>query len=152
MKTINIHWTYSNLRDVCGVCNHTHTFAASYALVLTLTAWLPQRAEVSLAACPATGILIGCRDGCHHASWENTFVCVCVLVCVCVCDDCVCHAGNEQPMKMLAIFYICLSVFACFLFFNFLGWVFLHVMITNRGCLDPCLCSNVIKAYLNSNQ
>lgn len=151
MKTINIHWTYSNLRDVCGVCNHTQTFAASYALVLTLTAWLPQRAEVSLAACPVTGILIGCRDDCHHASWENTFVCACVFVRVCVTTVFVMLATNNQwkcvPFSMSASLF--LPVFS---FLIFWGRVFLHAMITNRWCLDPCLCSNVIKAYLNRNQ
>lgn len=121
MKTINIHWTYSNLRDVCGVCNHTHTFAASYALVLTLTAWLPQRAEVSLAACPATGILIGCRDDCHHASWENTFVCVCVLVRVCVCVWRLClscwqRTTNENACHFLYL-PLCFCLFSLFLIF-----------------------------------
>ena len=46
----------------------TQNVCVPYTLVLTLTAWLLQRAEVSLATCPPRGILIGCRAGCHRAS------------------------------------------------------------------------------------
>lgn len=126
-KTINIHQTYSNLLDVCNVCIHTrtHTLAASYTLVLTLTAWLPQRAEVSLAACPATGVLIGCRAGCHHASWGKTFVCVCVTV-----------AANKQskcsPLSRSASLYDCLFCFWNVLILILCFWIFFHVIITNR--------------------
>lgn len=48
--------------------SRVHVHAASYALVLALTAWLPTRAEVSLAGCPAAGILIGRRARRHRAS------------------------------------------------------------------------------------
>lgn len=131
-KIINIHQADSNLLDTCDVCSHAHTrtlLAASYAPVLTLTAWLLQRAGFSLATCPATVVLIGCRAGCHHACWGNACVCMCEYVTV---------AANQNAHRFL---YTPLFMFLSFVFFNcleFLGHTFGYFpwdfQVTNVSC------------------